>query len=96
MTLRITERTIVVASGRQTTADLGPSVAVLNLDSRVYYTLRGPSRRIWELIAQPAPVEEIVQRLLERYAVDEARCRTEVVALLDRLVSEGLAEIVSG
>lgn len=81
------------SSGRQTAADLGTDLAVLQLDTSVYYTLSGSARWIWEMLQEPTSVADIVGRLRERYEVEPERCRDEVLALLEQLVAEGLVEI---
>jgi hypothetical protein len=93
VTGRLTERTIVQSSGRQTAADLGTDLAVLSLDTSVYYTLSGSARSIWEMLQEPTSVADIVGRLREHYEVEPERCRDEVLTLLDQLVAEGLVEI---
>ncbi|HNX51550.1 MAG TPA: PqqD family protein [Thermoanaerobaculaceae bacterium] len=93
MSGRLTEWTVVQSSGRQTVADLGTDLAVLKLDTSVYYTLSGSARWIWELLRNPTPVAEINRQLCERYDVEPARCREEVLTLLEQLVDEGLVEV---
>lgn len=95
MTGRLTERTIVQSSGRQTTADLGTDLAVLSLDTSVYYTLSGSARWIWELLLEPTSVADIVRRLCEQYEVEPEHCRDEVLALLEQLVAEGLVVVAA-
>ena len=85
--------TVLVASGRQTTADLGGASAVLNLDTKVYYTVEGTALRIWEALAQPTSVRALVERLVARYEVEPARCRREVLAFLEQLLAQGLVEV---
>lgn len=84
---------VVVASGRQTTGDLGPGVVVLNLETNVYYTLQGTAKTIWESIREPVSVEKLVGQLLQRYDADPERCRSEVLRFLEQLVGQGLVEI---
>jgi hypothetical protein len=91
----LTDRSIVVSSGRQTTADLGSGVAVLNLETKVYFTLNGTSRRIWEMLCEPVRVGELIERLIERFDVEPARCRREVLDLLEKLAAQGLVDIDS-
>ena len=91
----LTDRSIVVSSGRQTTADLGSGVALLNLETKVYFTLNDTSGRIWEMLREPVRVGELIEHLIERFDVEPDRCRREVLDLLDQLAAHGLLDIDS-
>ena len=66
---------------------------ILNLDSGMYFGLNAVGARIWNLIQEPRTVRDIRDLLLEEYEVDRERCENDLLALLDRLAAEGLAEV---
>ena len=48
---------------------------------------------MWDLIATPTPVGAVCVRLREEYAVDEATCLGDVLALLQEWCEAGLIEV---
>jgi hypothetical protein len=85
---------VVVASKRQVSSDLGGEAAILDLEGGVYYGLDEVGARIWELIQEPKPVSEVRDVLLEEYDVEPERCERDLLALLDRLAEERLIEVL--
>jgi hypothetical protein len=86
----------VVAAGDQVSSDLGGEVAILHLKAGVYYGLEAVGARIWSLIQEPRTVEEIRDILASEYEVEPGRCESDLIALLQRLVDEGLIEAKDG
>ena len=89
----ISRRSTVVATGDQVSSDLKGEVAILNLKAGVYYSLDGVGARIWTLLQEPKTVSEIRDVLLQEYDVEADRCKRDLLALLQKLVSEGLVEV---
>ena len=89
----ISRRSTVVATGDQVSSDLKGEVAILNLKAGVYYGLDGVGARIWTLLQEPKTVSEIRDVLLQEYDVEAERCKRDLLALLQRLVNEGLVEV---
>jgi hypothetical protein len=84
---------IIRTSTHQVSCDLTGEVAILNLDSGVYYGLDGVGARVWALISEPKRVSEVRDALLEEFDVDEERCARDLQALLVRLAEAGLIEV---
>ena len=84
---------IVAASPDQVSCLLGTEAAILNLKSGVYFGLEGVGAIVWDLIAKPKPVNEILETLLERFEVDQERCQNDLFALLAELDRRGLIEV---
>jgi len=57
------------------------------------YAMNDTAGRVWDLIATPTPVDAVCARLREEYAVDEATCLGEVIALLQEWCEAGLIEV---
>lgn len=85
---------VVVASKRQVSSDLGGEAAILDLEGGVYYGLDEVGARIWEMIQEPRPASEVRDALLEEYDVEPERCERDLLALLERLAEERLIEVV--
>src|SRR5438093_4966700 len=84
--------TVVVAK-EQVSCDLGGEAAILNLKSAVYYGLDPVGARIWNLIQEPKRIKEIYEILLKEYNVDPDRCERDLLALLQKLATEGLVGV---
>ena len=83
----------VVAANDQVSSDLGGEVAILHLKAGMYYGLEAVGARIWNLIQEPRPVEEIRDILVREYEVEPDRCESDLIVLLTRLADEGLIEV---
>jgi Coenzyme PQQ synthesis protein D (PqqD) len=86
-------RTIVVASKDNVSCSLGAEAAILNMSSGVYYGLDPVGAHVWSLLEQPRSVEDLRAAVMEEYEVEPARCEADLLALLEKLRSEGLIEI---
>jgi Coenzyme PQQ synthesis protein D (PqqD) len=90
----VSEHVIVVAAKDQVSSDLGGEVAILDLAGGVYYGLDEVGARIWELIQEPIAVNQIQATIVEEYEADQIRVERDVLAFLQRLVDEGLVEVM--
>jgi hypothetical protein len=70
----------------------GESV-LLNLDNGRYYGLDEVGTRLYELLTTSASVEAALAAALAEYEVGEQTLRSDLSALIARLVDEGLLEI---
>lgn len=84
---------VIRRSQRQTSCDLGDERVLLNVASGVYYGLDPIGSRVWELLEVPRSVGHLTESLQAEYAVDAATCESDLVALLERLLVEGLIEV---
>lgn len=89
----ITQDSVVVAAPNQVSTELENEVAILNLDSGVYYGLNEVGTRIWSLISEPITVSQIQDDIRSEYDVQPERCSEDVLRLLEQLREAGLIEI---
>jgi hypothetical protein len=87
---------IVVASPKQVSCALGEEAAILNTQNSVYYGMNEVGASVWELLKAPRRVSDLRDEILREYEVDEERCERDVLALLEKLRSEGLIEVRQG
>ncbi len=92
----IRDDSIVAVSPRQISSAMGAEQAILQLDSGKYFGLNPVGSRVWQLLATPRPVSEILATLLAEYEVPADRCRADLVALLEKLRAAGLIEVRNG
>ena len=87
--------TTVMQSKDQVSCNLNDEVAILNLKSTLYFGLDEVGAYIWQALVEPRAVSELCKAVLDRFDVDEARCRTDVLEFLTELDQAGLIEFVS-
>jgi hypothetical protein len=82
---------MALASEEDQRADSEP--VLLNLESGAYYRATGVTLRIWELLAEPCELEQVVAALASEFDVTEERLRSDVQDMLDQLLKEGLIAV---
>ena len=69
-------------------------MALLNLDTGVYFGLDEVGARMWELAAEHGRLQLVAEQMEKEYDVDPARLREDLLRLVDELIAKGLLEIV--
>ena len=64
---------------------------LLHLVSGVYYTLDTVGRSIWESLDGEKPLADVLEEVLARYDVEEAKAREDLLEIVDDLLREELA-----
>jgi len=83
----------IVRSSDQVSTDLGGEAVILSLQSQEYFGLEDVGARIWDIIQEPKTVQEILNAVLNDYAVEPKRCERDLLAVLQQLADEGLIEV---
>ncbi|ELS05342.1 Coenzyme PQQ synthesis protein D (PqqD) [Xenococcus sp. PCC 7305] len=89
----INTNSIIVASSKQRYSKLEQEVVILNLKSEAYYSLNAVGAEIWNLIQEPKSVSEIVISLGNKYEIDEQKCESDLLSLLNELSAIELIEV---
>ena len=84
--------TIVARGAEHVEAQMSGQTVMMSIPRGKYYALEGTAQRIWDLMAEPIRVSDIVDQLVEEYDIDRERCATEVLVFLNELVENGLSE----
>lgn len=93
MTHNVTGQSIVVAAKDQVSSDVGGEAVILNMQNGVYYGLDPVGARIWNLVQQPKRVADLRDAVVSEFDVEPARCETDLIELLQNLLTEGLIEL---
>jgi coenzyme PQQ synthesis protein D (PqqD) len=93
---KITIDSIVSVAVDQVSCELEGEAAILNLASGAYHGLDAVGLTVWNMIAQPIEVAQIVDNMIAQYAVDRERCERDVLELLAKLDARGLIQISNG
>lgn len=84
--------TVIMRGSEHVEAEMAGQTVMMSISQGKYYALEGTARRIWELLAEPASVGEIVERLMAEYEVDREQCTREVTGFVRELIENGLLE----
>jgi hypothetical protein len=88
----LTLSTVLVRSEEPLTARVDDGLVMLDDRQSAYFGLDATGTAIWELLDQPRTVAQVCAELIERYDIDEADCRRDVLAFLAELLAARLVE----
>ena len=73
--------------------EVGGEVVILDVERELLHGLQESAVFLWRTIVADAPTrQELVQRLVARYGIEEERAAADVDRFLDELVAAGLIE----
>jgi hypothetical protein len=90
----ISERSTIVVTKDQVSADLSGEAAILNLKTSTYFGLNTVGASIWKLVREPKTVSQIRDAIIQEYDVEPDRCEHDILELLQELSKHGLIEIL--
>lgn len=79
---KITEQAKVRSSPRISLADLGGEAVILDVESGQYYGLNAVGQFVLSQIENPILVSEVILRVANKYGIDEAKARADVMPFL--------------
>ena len=77
-------------------SNLQDESVILNLDSERYYGLDDVGTRFLSILTTSESIEAAYDRLREEYDVDTQVLRADLLALVEKLIEQGLIEISQG
>ena len=84
--------TVVKQAKDQISCKLDNEVAILNMQSALYFGLDEVGSVIWEELAEERTVSDICRSVLEQFDIDEHECQSDVMGFLGELIEQGLVE----
>jgi hypothetical protein len=82
------------ATGRFVETELDGELVLMNVDTGRFHVLKETGLAIWRLIDGERDLAALQSAMMERYAVEEARCRAETAKFVEMLSGAGLVECV--
>lgn len=73
--------------------DLSGEKVMIDFETGKYFLLKGSANEIWNIIQEDVTVNEIVNKLLNIYEVDQATCEASVVKFLEHISEYGFIAI---
>jgi hypothetical protein len=93
MTGQISLDTVLCASSNQVSSRVGDEAAILDLERSIYYSLDPIGARIFDLLQHPVRLGDVLTMIVAEYNIDEETARTDVLALLEDLLSKDLVVV---
>ena len=75
--------------------EMDGELVMMGQEQGEYYGLRDVAASIWNYLAEPRTIEELVVLVCDEWSVTPEVCRPDIVAFLDDLLLRKLAEEVS-
>lgn len=72
---------------------MGDEIVILNMESGDYLGLNSVGAAIWEHIKEPNSVQQLIEKLMSEYEVDENTCKAQTLEYLERIANIGLLEV---
>lgn len=92
----IDRSTMVKRAAHQVSCGLNDEVAILNLQSTLYFGLDEVGACVWQALEEPRRVGALCKAVADRFAVSDTACEGDVLAFLAALQAAGLIETVAG
>jgi hypothetical protein len=86
----LTRRTRIVVSEAQVSAELQGETVILSMSDGVYFGLDRVGTRIWQQLATPRSLGDVLETVLHEFEVDRERAWADLVRLVTDLLSSGL------
>ncbi|MDP3966997.1 MAG: PqqD family protein [Nocardioides sp.] len=90
--MKITGESTITRTSGVVSADVQDTHVLLNEDLR-YLGLDPIARRVWDLLEQPATLDDLVAALVTEYDVSPDQCRTDVTALVQAMAEHRLVTV---
>lgn len=73
--------------------DMDGETVMMSIERGEYFGLGGVGTRVWELLAQPTSLAEIIRVICSEYEVDEATCQADIQTFVEDLITNGLVAV---
>jgi hypothetical protein len=92
----IDRSTTIKRAAHQVSCSLNDEVAILNLQSTLYFGLDEVGACVWQALVEPRRVDALCKAVADHFAVSDTACEADVLAFLAALQAAGLIETVAG
>lgn len=65
--------------------DIGGDRALLHVENNSYFTINSTGAALWEAMAQPRTLDELVAVVVEKFDVTAEQCRDDIQAMLTQM-----------
>ncbi len=84
--------TVVARGSEHVETRMAGQTVMMSIPRGKYFAIAGTGQRVWDCLAEPASIGQIVDRLVREYEVERDRCEADVIAFVTELMASGLTE----
>lgn len=71
-------------------ANMDGELVMMSIERGEYFGIDGVGPRIWELLADPTTIEQLVAAICAEYDIDETTCQADIIVFVEQLLSNEL------
>ena len=86
---------VLIRDSSQVFSDVDGEIIMLNVENSEYYNLPGSAGLIWNYLAKPITLKELVEHLTAEYEVSFEDCLSDVQSFLQKLIIKDLVQIAN-
>ncbi|HEV2491768.1 MAG TPA: PqqD family protein [Terriglobia bacterium] len=94
-TKEITLKSAVAISEDAVFKELNGEAVILNLESGTYFGLNAVGTRVWVLLQEHAPLDEVFKTLCQEFEVAPEVLKHDLVELVEQLRTKGLVNVTA-
>jgi hypothetical protein len=91
--MAISMKSKIVRSSNPIAEPVDDELVMADIDAGKYYGLNNIARAIWQNLEHQITVEDLCNRLCEKYEVTTEQCSAEVLAFLKDMETRGLISV---
>jgi hypothetical protein len=88
--------TLLIRNPNQVFTDVDGEVIMLNVENSEYYNLPGTAGLIWNNLAKPMSIKELVGHLIAEYEISFEDCLKDVQPFINELIIKNIVQISNG
>lgn len=69
-------------------------LVMMDVEKGSYFGVNAVGAAIWNMIAEPIRIQDVIRQLLEQYDVTEEVCRQETLAFLEQAHEKGFIQLL--
>jgi hypothetical protein len=71
-------------------SELGKEAVMMDIDNGNYIGLNETGKVIWDLIEEPLKVEDLIEKLVQKYDISKDQCSSETLEYLNRMQEQNI------
>lgn len=87
-----TPKTLYKRNADILTANVDNEVVMMGVQAGSYYGIGGTGTMIWELLAEPKSLDELIDRIAADYDVAREQCASDISTFVKKLLALNLIE----
>ena len=90
---QINIHTVLTRNPNQVFTEIDGDIIMLNVENSEYYNLPSTAGTIWNYLAKPTTLKELVEHLTKEYEVTFEECLSDTQLFIQELVNKGIVQL---